>query len=266
MPELADLFKAIFLGIVEGLTEFIPVSSTAHLLLSSYLIDFQSIKNNLFEIVIQFGAILAICVIYRQKIFSILVNFKERSQQRFVLNIILAFLPAAIIGASFHSIIKKIFFSNLVIGISLIVGGIIMIIVEKNKNHTPSAHNLEEIKPLNAFLIGIFQSIAMIPGVSRSGATIIGGILLGLNRKTATEFSFFLAIPTIAAASFYDLLKNTAELTTSNIEIILIGLLASFVSAILVVKWFINFVSKYSFVGFGIYRIIVGILVLLFIS
>jgi undecaprenyl-diphosphatase len=266
VPELVDLFKAIFLGIIEGLTEFIPVSSTAHLLLSSYLIDFQSIKNNLFEIVIQFGAILAICVIYRKKIWDVIINIKERSQQKFVLNLILAFLPAAIIGGLFHNYIKAIFFSNFVIGISLIIGGIIMIFVEKNKKSEPTVNELEEIKPLKAFYIGIFQSIAMIPGVSRSGATIVGGILLGLKRKTATEFSFFLAIPTIAAASLYDLMKNSAELTTANTEIILIGLLASFLSAILVVKWFINFVSKYSFVGFGVYRIIVGILVLLFIA
>ncbi len=266
MLEISDLFKAVFLGIVEGLTEFIPVSSTAHLLLSSYLIDFQSIQNNLFEIVIQFGAILAICVIYRQRIFDVMINFKEKSQQKFILNIVLAFLPAAIIGATFHSLIKELFFSNIVIGIALILGGIIMIIVERNPKKLATTNEIESIKPLDALFIGMFQSIAMIPGVSRSGATIIGGILLGLNRKTATEFSFFLAIPTIAAASFYDLLKNTSELTTSNVEIILVGLLASFLSAIFVVKWFINFVSKYSFIGFGIYRIIVGILVLLFIS
>lgn len=263
---LVDLFKAIFLGIVEGLTEFIPVSSTAHLLLSSYLIDFTSVKNNVLEIVIQFGAILAIAVIYRKKLFDILLNIKQRSQQKFVLNLILAFLPAAIIGGIFHSQIKAIFFSNYVIGIALIVGGFIMIFVEKKTDHKVTTNNVDEIKPLNAFQIGIFQCIAMIPGVSRSGATIIGGILLGLNRKAATEFSFFLAIPTIAAASFYDLYKNAADLTTDNLEIIFVGLLASFFSAILVVKWFLNFVGKHNFVGFGVYRIIVGILVLLFIS
>lgn len=263
----ADIVKAIFLGIVEGLTEFIPVSSTAHLLLSSYLIDFQSIKNNLFEIVIQFGAILAICVIYRQKIFAVICNLNQKNQQRFTLSLILAFVPAAIIGAVFHSYIKALFFTNLVIAIALILGGILMIIIDhKPADRTaPSLNEVDNIRPLTAFLIGLFQCTAMIPGVSRSGATIIGGILCGLNRKTATEFSFFLAIPTIAAASFYDLYKNSSELTGSNIEIILIGLLASFFSAMLVIKWFIGFVSRHNFIPFGIYRIVLGILILLFV-
>lgn len=265
MLNFIDLIKAVFLGIVEGLTEFIPVSSTAHLLISSYLIDFQSIKNNLFEIVIQFGAILAICVIYRQKIFSLILNFKEKNQQKFILNLVLAFLPAAIFGTLFHGLIKKFLFSNLVIAVALILGGIAMILIDR-KPRKSEVENLDNIKPLSAFYIGLFQCIAMIPGVSRSGATIIGGLLLGLNRKAATEFSFFLAIPTIAAASLYDLFKNSAELTNANVELILIGLFASFFSAILVIKWFVNFVSKNNFVPFGIYRIAVGILILLFIA
>ncbi len=258
-----DIIKAIFLGVIEGLTEFIPVSSTAHLLLASYLANFQSIKNNLFEIVIQFGAILAICVIYRAKIFNVICHFKEKSQQGFILNLIIAFLPAAIIGATFHSFIKEYFFSNLVIAFALIIGGIFMIIIER-KPQTEKVSDIDNIKPHTAFCIGFCQCVWMIPGVSRSGATIIGGILFGLNRKTAAEFSFFLAIPTIAGASFYDLVKNSSELTTTSIEIILVGLLASFFSAILVIKWFINFVSKNNFISFGIYRIIVGILILFF--
>jgi undecaprenyl-diphosphatase len=263
-----DLIKAILLGTIEGLTEFIPVSSTAHLLISSYLIDFQTIKNNLFEIVIQFGAILAICVIYRQKIFSVIFNLNQKNQQKFVLNIFLAFLPAAIFGAVFHGLIKQYLFSNLVIAISLILGGIVMILVDK-KPKTAATKNsypqIDNIKPISAFYVGLFQCLAMVPGVSRSGATIIGGLLLGLNRKVATEFSFFLAIPTIAAASVYDLFKNYSELTTYNIELILVGLLAAFLSAILVIKWFINFVSKNSLLPFGVYRILVGILILLFV-
>ncbi len=265
MLHLADLFKAIILGIIEGLTEFIPVSSTAHLLISSYLIDFQTIKNGIFEIVIQVGAILAICVIYRAKIFSVICNLKQKPQQEFTINLILAFLPAAILGVIFHKIIKEILFSNFVIAISLIIGGIIIMIVELRPQKS-KIKTVEEIKPINAFKIGLFQSLAMIPGVSRSGATIIGGLLLGMNRKTATEFSFFLAIPTIAAASFYDLIKNYSELTTSNLELILAGLISAFISAILVIKWFINFVSKNNFFVFAIYRIIVGIAILIFIS
>lgn len=272
---MVDILKALFLGVVEGLTEFIPVSSTAHLLISSHLINFNSIQNNLFEIVIQFGAILAIVVVYHKKIFDVAVNFRQKSQQHFILNVILAFLPAAIIGGIFHSAIKRLFFTNLTIAIALIVGGILIILIErKNKNSTKKLgknsakqveNEVENIKPLNAFYIGLFQCIAMIPGVSRSGATIIGGILLGLNRKTATEFSFFLAIPTIAAASFYDLYKNIDALTFENLELILVGLFASFISALLVIKWFINFVSKNDFTLFGIYRIIIGVVIILFI-
>ncbi|MBU6140557.1 MAG: undecaprenyl-diphosphate phosphatase [Proteobacteria bacterium] len=262
---LIDIFKAAFLGIIEGLTEFIPVSSTAHLLLASHLIDFTAIKNNLFEIVIQLGAILAICVIYRRRIFDLLVHFKEKSQQKFILNLILAFLPAAIIGAALHSLLKALFFNNLTIAIALILGGIVMIAIDR-KPKKSAVEELEKITPLNAFYIGLFQCLAMIPGVSRSGATIIGGLLLGLNRKVAAEFSFFLAIPTIAAASLYDLYKNSSELSFADIEVISVGLIASFLSALLVIKWFINFVSKNSFVPFGIYRIIVGTLVLIFLS
>ena len=267
MFHLIDFIKAAFLGIIEGLTEFIPVSSTAHLLISSYLIDFQSVKNNLFEIVIQIGAIFAICVIYRQKIFSLISGLKEKNQQKFLLNLILAFLPAMFFGAALHSFIKTFLFSNLVIAITLILGGIFMILIDHKpqKEEMTDLNEIENIKPKTALLIGLFQCLAMIPGVSRSGATIIGGLFLGLKRKTATEFSFFLAIPTIAAASIYDLFKNFAELNFDNIELILVGVLTSFLSAILVIKWFINFVSKHNFVSFGIYRIIVGILILFFI-
>ena len=265
MLHLADLFKAVFLGIIEGLTEFIPVSSTAHLLISSYLIDFQTIKNGLFEIVIQFGAILAICAIYRQKIVSIIVNLNKKSEQKFVLNLILAFLPAAILGLLLHGFIKQFLFSNLVIGLALIFGGIIMIFIEKHPKE-PKFKDIKDIQPITALKIGFFQVLAMIPGVSRSGATIIGALLIGVSRKTATEFSFFLAIPTIAAASFYDLFKNYSDLTSENIELIVAGLLSAFFSAILVIRWFIDFVSKHNFISFGVYRILIGILILIFIS
>ncbi len=272
MPNFVDIFKAAFLGIIEGLTEFIPISSTAHLIIFSHLVEFQSIKNNLFEIVIQFGAILAICVIYRKKILSIALNLKQKNQQKFLLNLIIAFLPAALIGSLFHDLIKKFLFSNLVIAISLIFGGVVMILVDYPKKNSSSKipekksiEDIENITPISAFKIGLFQCLAMIPGISRSGATIIGGLLLGLNRKVATEFSFFLAIPVIAAASFYDVFKNTSELTNSNIQIILVGLFAAFFSSILVIKWFINFVSNNSFIPFGIYRITLGFVILFLI-
>lgn len=199
---------------------------------------------------------------------EVIRNLKQKSQQKFVLNLIIAFLPAVIIGATLHNIIKQFLFSNFTIALALIIGGILMIIIDRKplKNEELKTDNLDKITPLNAFYIGLFQCIAMIPGVSRSGATIIGGLMLGLNRKTAAEFSFFLAIPTIAAASLYDLLKNASELTTNGVEIILVGLFFSFISAILVVKWFMNFISKHSFVSFGIYRIIIGALILFFLT
>jgi len=261
---LVDFFKAALLGIVEGLTEFVPVSSTAHLLLTSQLVDFTTIKNNLFEIVIQLGAILAICIIYRGKIFDLLIHFKEKSQQKFILNLALAFLPAALIGLAFHGLIKAFLFNNLTIALALIFGGIVMILVER-RPRSSTVEELDNITPLTAFYVGLFQCLAMIPGVSRSGSTIIGGLLLGLNRKIAAEFSFFLAIPTITAASIYDLYKSSIDLTNTDLEIIFVGLLASFLSALFVVKWFINFVSKNNFVPFGFYRIVVGILVLIFL-
>lgn len=257
-----DIIKAIILGLIEGLTEFIPVSSTAHLLLASNVMNFNSIQNNLFEIVIQSGAILAICVIYRQKLFKVATNIADQKQQKFALNIIIAFLPAAIIGFLIHDFIKSFLFSNLIIAIALILGGIIMIIVEKNHDNESKIADLDDISNKTALKIGFFQCIAMIPGVSRSGATIIGGILTGLSRKTATEFSFFLAIPTIFAASIYDLYKNFGSLSLENIEIIIIGLISSFISSLIVIKWFIAYVSKNKFTPFAIYRIILGIVII----
>lgn len=264
--DLTELYKAAVLGIIEGLTEFIPVSSTAHLLISSYLIDFESIKNHLFEVVIQLGAILAILVIYRQKFWGLIVGLKQKNQQKFLLNLIVAFLPAALLGGALHSFIKRFLFSNLIIAIALILGGIIMVAIDRNsKTESNKVCDQDYIQAKTAFYIGLFQCLAMIPGVSRSGATIIGGLLLGLNRKTATEFSFFLAIPTIAAASLYDLLTNSSELTGADLGVLLIGTLSAFFSALLVIKWFIDFVSKNSFLYFGIYRIIAGSLILFFI-
>ncbi|MBL6665189.1 MAG: undecaprenyl-diphosphate phosphatase [Rickettsiales bacterium] len=262
---MTDIIKSLLLGIIEGLTEFLPVSSTAHLLISSHLINFTTIQNNLFEIVIQLGAILAICVIYKGRISSTLLNLKSPTSQKFSFNITIAFLPAAILGLLFHDHIKKLFFSNFSIAIALIIGGIIMLIFDK-KDQSAKINKVDNITLKQALLIGIFQSIAMIPGTSRSGATIIGGLIAGLSRKTATEFSFFLAIPTIAAASFYDLLKNINTLTFDNITLIIVGLLSSFFSALVVIKWFINFVSKNSFLPFAIYRIIIGIIILLTIA
>ena len=194
--DLTAIIKAMFLGIVEGLTEFIPVSSTAHLLLSSKLIDFSYIKDDVFEVVIQLGAILAVVVFYRQKILNVLLGaFKQKSSQNFIINIIIAFLPAAIFGLIFHKIVKLMFFNPISIAIALIVGGISILLVEKS-DIKPQYSKIDDLSAWQALKIGLFQVISMVPGVSRSGATIIGGLLLRLDRKTAAEFSFFLSIPT----------------------------------------------------------------------
>lgn len=261
MHNLSDLLKALISGVLEGLTEFIPVSSTAHLLLFSWLADFKAIQNNLFEIIIQMGAILAVVIIYRQRIFSIITDLRSKKNHKLLLNLILAFLPAALLGVAFHGFIKQVLFSNIVIAFALIFGGLIMILVDRQEKIS-NTKNIDEIAPIQAFLVGCFQSLAMVPGVSRSGATIIGGLLLKFNRQTATEFSFFLSIPTITAASFFDLYKNYDSLTLSGLELIIIGFLAAFIAAIIVIKWFINYVSKHNFVPFAIYRIVLGFIIL----
>ncbi|MFT7086599.1 MAG: undecaprenyl-diphosphatase [Rickettsiales bacterium] len=260
--DLVTIFKAIFLGIVEGLTEFIPVSSTAHLLLSSQLIDFSAIKNDVFEIVIQMGAILAVCVFYRQKIFQVLKGiFTQKSSQDFSFNIVLAFLPSAILGLCFYSLIKEIFFNPFSISIALIVGGILIIVVEK-MNIKPKYLNIDELSKWQSLKIGLFQVLAMIPGVSRSGATIIGGLVLKLDRKTATEFSFFLAIPTILAASIFDFYKNYQTLESSALLLLAIGFITAFISSLIIIKWFINFVSNHNFIIFAYYRILLGAVII----
>jgi len=263
MHHLPDLLKALTSGLIEGLTEFLPVSSTAHLLLFSWLVDFNSIKNNLFEIVIQLGAILAVVVIYRIKISSMLLRFRNKNNFKLWINLFVAFLPAALLGLAFHGFIKRVLFSNIVIACALIFGGIVMLLVDR-KERTSSTKNMDDITPFKAFLVGCFQSIAMIPGISRSGATIIGAILLRFNRQVATEFSFFLSIPTIAAATFFDLYKNYHSLSFSGLELIIVGFLSAFISAILVIKWFIGYVSKHNFIPFAIYRIALGIVILFF--
>jgi len=261
--DIANLFKATLLGIVEGLTEFIPVSSTAHLVIFSQIINFQSIQNNVFEISIQIGGIFAIAVVYYQKFNNIFLKFYEKNNQKFIDNIALAFLPAVVVGLVCHDFIKKNLFSNFVIASSLIIGGIVIIFVEKfHKKFT--INNIENINHRSALLIGLFQCLAMIPGVSRSGATIVGSMLLKINRQVATEFSFFLAVPTIGSACIYDIYKNFHKLNSYDIEIILIGIISSFISSLLVIKWLIKYVANHDLKIFAYYRIIIGILILIF--
>ena len=265
MLESSIFIKAIILGIIEGLTEFIPVSSTAHLIISSYIIEFESVRNNVFEIAIQIGAILAICVVYRNKIIETIFKINQPKAQKFSLNLILAFIPSVILGVAFHEYIKSHFFTNFSIALALIFGGLIMIFVERIK-HSNDVDNIDKINYRTSLIIGLCQCLAMIPGVSRSGATIIGAMCCGLDRKSATEFSFFLAIPTISSACIYDIYKNFSILSFNDFGLIAVGCIASFISAILVIKWFIKFVSKYSFIGFGFYRILLGFLILFFLN
>jgi undecaprenyl-diphosphatase len=257
--ELGLVVKALLLGLIEGLTEFIPVSSTAHLLLSSKLLDFSAISNGVFEVIIQLGAILAVCVLYRKRIFEILLTFHKKQQSRnFILNVIIAFLPAAILGFFFHGIVKSVFFSPIVISYALIIGGVVIMVVER-LNIKPKYQNINKISKLQSLYIGLFQVVSMIPGVSRSGATIIGGLVLKLDRKTATEFSFFLSIPTIFAASLYDFYKNYQSFDYGDLELIFIGFISAFISSLLIIKWFIRYVASHNFTIFAYYRIILGL-------
>jgi len=257
------IIKAITLGIIEGLTEFIPVSSTGHLIIFGKFLQFQNNDRHLFEIVIQLGAILAVCWLYRNKLLNVVKTYhKDTKSRSFAHKIIIAFMPSAIFGVLFYKLIKSVLFSSLVVAISLILGGLIILLVEKYYKK-PELKKIDKISNKTALKIGLFQAVSIIPGVSRSGATIVGGLLSKLNRKTATEFSFFLAIPTIFGATFYDLYKNWGLITNQNLFIILIGFITSFISSLFVIKWLINYVSHNNFKVFGYYRIILGVLVLI---
>ena len=263
MLELPIFFKAILLGIIEGLTEFIPVSSTAHLIIFSQILNFDSIKNNVFEIAIQIGGISAIAVIYFKKLNNILLKVYEKNNQKFIDNLALAFIPAVAIGLLAHDFIKKYLFSNLIIAFSLIIGGVVIILVERFHQKF-TVKNIENIEKPTALAIGFCQCLAMIPGVSRSGATIMGAMLFGVERKVATEFSFFLAIPTIGSACLYDVYKNFSTLSFDDFELILVGVISSFISSLIVIKWLLKFIGTHSFTSFGYYRIAIGFLILFF--
>ncbi len=253
---------AALLGIVEGLTEFIPVSSTGHLILLVDLLGFQGPAGHVFEIAIQFGAILAICWLYRHRFFHVATGLmNDTESQRFVVNILLAFLPAMVIGAIAHDFIKSVLFSPWVVSTMLIVGGIIILIIER-WHPAPQVSHVNQISPGLALKIGLCQCVAMIPGVSRSGATIMGSMLLGCGRAPATEFSFFLAVPTMLAATVYDLYKNWSILSFDDFPLIAVGFVCAFIAAMLVVKTLIAFVSKNGFAPFAYYRLIIGALML----
>jgi undecaprenyl-diphosphatase len=255
--------KALILGIVEGLTEFLPISSTGHLILVSDLLDFNDEKGKVFTIVIQLGAILAVCWEYRVKIGSVMSDIGSRQDaNRFVLNLFIAFLPAAVLGLLFIKTIKQYLFHPVPVAMAFIIGGILILWAERRK-HIVEVERVEDMDWKHALKVGLMQCLALIPGTSRSGATIIGGLFFGLSRKAATEFSFFLAIPVMFAATFYDLYKHRDILHFGDAAVFAIGFIASFVSALLAVRGLLRFISHHDFTVFAWYRIAFGIIVLI---
>lgn len=249
---------AAFLGLLEGLTEFIPVSSTGHLLLAGHFLGFES-AGNAFEVVIQLGAVLAILTVYAARLWAVFSAAPHDPQaRRFILSVLVAFLPAVFIGVLAHDFIKTVLFETpMLIAVMLIVGGVILLVVERIA--PPTRHEDAMAFPISmALKIGFIQCLAMIPGTSRSGATIVGGLMLGGSKRAVAEFSFFLSMPTMAGAFAYDLYKNRDVLDASAIGEIAVGFAMAFVAAVLVVKWLLGYVSKHGYALFGWWRIIVG--------
>jgi undecaprenyl-diphosphatase len=256
--DLSTFFDVLLLGIVEGLTEFLPVSSTGHLLLAAELLHWDGPPGKVFEIVIQLGAILAICWLYRERLLRAAFGmFGGGDEFRFAMNIAIAVVPALIVGALLHDFIKETLFNPWVAAVSLIVGGIAIIYVERNAPR-PRQRDIETMSPALALGIGCCQVLSVIPGVSRAGATIMGAMMLGTERRTATEFSFFLAIPTMVAATAYDVYKGRNDLSFNDAAVIGLGFVVSFIVALVVVRWFIGYVSRQTFIPFAWYRIVVG--------
>ncbi|MDB5762052.1 MAG: undecaprenyl-diphosphate phosphatase [Herminiimonas sp.] len=264
--DLILALKALIMGIVEGLTEFLPISSTGHLILAGSLLNFTGEKVKVFEIVIQAGAMLAVCWEYRAKIGTVLSGLLVDSKaQKFALNLVIAFMPAAVLGLLFNTKIKAVLFAPVPVALAFILGGIVILWVERRHKANPVAARIESVDDmtaLDALKIGVAQAFALVPGTSRSGATIIGGMLFGLSRKAATEFSFFLAIPTLMAATVYSLYKARALLSAADAPLFGIGTVAAFVSAFLCVRWLLRYISSHDFSIFAWYRIVFGIVVL----
>lgn len=257
---MIDYLIAIFLGFIEGLTEFIPVSSTGHLILLIKGLKFPTPPGHVFEVFIQIGAILAVMVLYRVKIAKTICGIpNDANARKFALNIIIGTLPALMIGGLFHSFIKEQLYDPLIIATTLILGGIFILIFEK-KFKKPVVETIDDISPKQALIIGFCQCVALVPGVSRSGATIMGSLGIGLSRAAATEFSFFLAMPVMFCAVAYDIYKNwDALLSYPHMGLMYAGLAASFITALFVVKTVVSFVSKHGFAPFAWYRIALGL-------
>lgn len=263
--------QVVFLGVVEGLTEFLPVSSTGHLIIAGDLIGFhETAAADTFYVAIQAGVIVAVCWHYKERILSILMNlFKPGKEQRLAVNTVVAFIPAAVLGVLLASYVKHYLFNPAAVATALVVGGILILWLENWQQKTgriPRVATMDDMTWKDALGVGFMQCLALIPGTSRSGATIIGGMALGLSRTAATEFSFFLAIPTIFGATVYDLWKSREMLSTDGLPGIAVGFAVSFVSAIVVVRWLLRYVAHNDFKAFGWYRIVFGIMVLVLCS
>lgn len=273
--DLLLLLKAIALGIVEGLTEFLPISSTGHLIVVEDVIRFRIETRAVFMIAIQGGAILAVCWEYRVRLIALAGGLlTDEREQRLALNVVIAFLPAAVAGVLFKQTIETMLFNPLTVAVALVVGGIVILLVERRHKRMYGERDLlgqrharvetiDDMRALDALKIGLAQCAALIPGTSRSGATIIGGILFGFSRKAATEFSFFLAIPTVVGASVYSLYKARDQLAAADLPLYAAGFVSAFIAALLCVRWLLRYLSSHDFVPFGWYRIVFGGLILL---
>lgn len=261
--DIVLLTKAAIMGIVEGLTEFLPISSTGHLILAGALLGLDDDKAKVFDIAIQTGAILAVIMVYWQKIkTTVLALPTQRSAQQLALNVFVGFLPAVVLGLLFGKVIKEHLFTPIVVASTFIIGGFIILWAERRPATSIRVHSVDDMTTLDALKVGLVQCFAMIPGTSRSGSTIIGGMLLGLSRQAATDFSFFLAIPTLIGAGVYSLYKERALLSMADAPMFAVGLLFSFLSAWLCVRWLLRYISSHNFVPFAWYRIFFGLVVL----
>ncbi len=265
--DIVLLLKAAIMGVVEGLTEFLPISSTGHLILAGSLLGFDDAKGKVFDIAIQTGAIFAVILVYWQKIRDTLAALpSQRQAQRFALNVLIAFIPAVILGLLFGKAIKTHLFTPTVVASAFILGAFVILWAERRQALNPAAariSDVDQMSPWDALKVGLAQCAAMIPGTSRSGSTIIGGMLFGLSRKAATDFSFYLAIPTLIGAGAYSLYKERGLLSLTDVPMFGVGLVTSFICAWLCIRWLLRYIASHSFNGFAYYRIAFGLLVLL---
>lgn len=261
---IIELVKAVILGIVEGITEFLPISSTGHLIVASALLNFQALGGT-FEIFIQLGAVLAVIIYYARDLWRQVRTINQPTTQRLWLGLLVAFIPAAMLGLLLDDFITQVLFNPVVVAIALIVGGVLFIVIERRPQaqQGDQTQALESISLRQALLIGLGQTFALIPGVSRSGATIITGLLAGLDRPTATQFSFYLTIPTLGAATIYSLVRSLDQITSNDIVLLAVGTVVSLLVSLLAIGWLLRYVARNNFIAFGYYRILAGVVILI---